>query len=88
MLAALPPAIGGTLTGWADPMPGTLPFETWKNMTGHGKHICRMIVAAPAGQVERDWHPDWKVDEAVGGGGETNASHQGQVVAQLPPPRL
>jgi hypothetical protein len=88
LLAALPPHIGGSLTGWSEPMPGTLPYDTWQLMTGHGKHICRMIVGAPGAKIERDWRPDWRVDEAIGGGGETNAAHQGQVVAQLPPPRL
>ena len=81
--AALPPDVGGTLTGWTDPIPSTLPYETWQNMTEHGKHICRMIVAEPGATIKKAWRPDWKVEEALGGGGETNAAHQGQVVARL-----
>jgi hypothetical protein len=38
--------------------------------------------------LQGNWQPDWKVDEGVGGGGDTNSAHQGQVVAQLPPARL
>ena len=34
-------------------------------------------------QVEVDWQPDWDVQRGIGGGGQANASHTGEVIAKL-----
>jgi hypothetical protein len=36
-----------------------LPHAVWQEMTPHGQHVCRLIVAEPGETVVVDWKPDY-----------------------------